>query len=117
MAENLNTVYGKLTPVYDRVLVTDMHFGEQVTSSGIIIQDDDKTTRGIYSRWGKVYAKGSKNNDPYKVGDWVLVEHGRWSRGIDINEGQGPKTIRMVDNDSILAYQEEKPTGVLLGEE
>ena len=57
MATNLFTIKGDLRPVKNRVLVTDMFFGEQKTKGGIIISDDDGQTRGIYPRWGKVYAK------------------------------------------------------------
>jgi co-chaperonin GroES (HSP10) len=66
----------------NRVLVTDMYFGEQRTKSGLIIKDDNGQTRGIYPRWARVYAKGPENNDDYNIGDWILVEHGRWTRGI-----------------------------------
>ena len=52
------TITGELRPIQNRVLVTDMHFGEQKTKSGLIISSDDGETRGIYPRWGKVYAKG-----------------------------------------------------------
>lgn len=111
------TIKGTLTPVRDRVLVTDMHFGEQKTKSGIIIRDDDGTTRGIYPRWGKVYAKGHENNEDYNVGDWVLVEHGRWTRGMSVDDGSGPKDIRMVEPESILGWDKEKPNDFFIGTE
>jgi co-chaperonin GroES (HSP10) len=110
---------GKLTPVLDRVIVTGMHFGEQKTASGIIIRDDDGTTRGIYPRWAKVHAKGNKNVDEYQIGDWVLVEHGRWTRGVKIDEGTGsPIEVRMVEAESILGWQSEDPSNdIRIGEE
>ena len=37
-----------------------MHFGEQKLRSRLIVLDDDGTGRGIYPRWGRVYAKGPK---------------------------------------------------------
>jgi hypothetical protein len=30
-----------------------MHFGDQTTASGMIIKDDNGSTRGIYPRWDK----------------------------------------------------------------
>ena len=45
MALNLNTINGTPRAVGDRTLVTDMFFGEQKTASGLIIKDDDGTTR------------------------------------------------------------------------
>ena len=117
MALNLNTITGTLKPIGNRVLVTNMHFGEQRTRSGLIISNDDGQTRGIYPRWGQVHAKGPDNNDSYEVGDWVLVEHGRWTRGIKIDEGTGEQEIRMVEAESILAASNEKPSDVQLGAE
>ena len=52
-----------LRPIHDRVLVTEMEFGEQKTSGGIIMPGDDGIARGIHPRWGKVIAKGHENND------------------------------------------------------
>jgi co-chaperonin GroES (HSP10) len=111
-------IKGELTPVQNRVLVSHMHFGEQKTAGGLIIRSDDGETRGIYPRWGKVYAKGPTNDDPYKIGDWVLVEHGRWTRGIELEQDSGVKLIlRMVEAESILAVSDEKPDDVTLGKE
>ena len=59
MALNLNAVKGTPRAFGENVLVSDMHFGEQTTAGGIILGDDDGTTRGIYPRWGRVYSKGS----------------------------------------------------------
>jgi len=113
----MNTITGTLKPIGNRVLVTNMHFGEQRTRSGLIISNDDGQTRGIYPRWGQVHAKGPDNNESYEVGDWVLVEHGRWTRGIKIDEGSGEQEIRMVEAESILAVSNEKPSDVQLGAE
>ena len=115
MAINLNTIKGIPRAVGNRVLVTDMHFGEQVTASGLIVASDDGKTRGIYPRWAKVYSKGPDNKDEYNIGQWILVEHGRWTRGMLVNDGDGEKEIRMVESESILAYSDEKPDGLVIG--
>lgn len=112
-----NTIKGRLTPIKNRVIVSDMYFGEQQTASGLIIKSDDGTTRGIYPRWGRVHAKGPENNDEYNVGDWVLVEHGRWTRGFDVDEGDGSTELRMVETESIVMWSNEKPEGVVFGKE
>lgn len=110
---NLNAIKGKLRPVRNRVIVSDMEFGEQKTKSGLIISSDDGNVRGIYPRWGKVYAKGKENKDPYEVGDWVLIEHGRWTRGVLIEDEGEEKTLRMVETESILMWSDVEPeTGV-----
>jgi co-chaperonin GroES (HSP10) len=65
---------GTLTPIHNRVIVTDMEFGEQKTAGGIIIASDDGQARGIHPRWGKVFAIGHENDDEYEIGDWILVD-------------------------------------------
>lgn len=108
-------IKGKLSPIHNRVIVSDMHFGEQKTKAGLILRGDDGTSRGIYPRWAKVHAKGPENTDEYDVGDWILVEHGRWTRGMDVNEGNGEKTLRMVEAESIIGFSKEKPNDAMIG--
>ena len=117
MSSNINAVKGTPKAFGDNVLVTDMHFGEQVTKSGIIIADDDGTTRGIYPRWARVYDKGPENKDEFKVGDWILIMHGRWTRGVAVETLDGKIEIRKVDLSSILATSTEKPNGLNIGAE
>ncbi len=115
MAINIDYIDGRLTPIKDNVIVSDMYFGEQKTSSGLIITSDDGDVRGIYPRWGRVYAKGPDNIDPYSVGDWILIEHGRWTRGFKMRDGSEVVEVRMVEKTSILMYSDEKPDGVQIG--
>jgi co-chaperonin GroES (HSP10) len=117
MGVQLNVTKGKVRAVNNRVLVSDMYFGEQKTSSGIVLTSDDGKTRGIYPRWAKVYCKGPQNKDPYEIGQWILIEHGRWTRGFKIDDGQGEQELRMVEAESVLAYADEKPNDTYLGEE
>jgi co-chaperonin GroES (HSP10) len=117
MALNLNAIKGDLRAIGNRVLVTDMYFGEQKTAGGLIIKDDNGTTRGIYPRWGKVYSKGPDNNDDYNVGDWILIEHGRWTRSINLDKDGTEFEVRMVESESVLAYSEVKPNDVQIGAE
>ena len=110
-------IKGKLNPIKNRVIVSNMHFGEQVSRGGIILTDDNGSTRGIYPRWGQVHAKGPENTDDYTVGDWILVEHGRWTRGVDMDEGEGEITLRMVEAESIMGWSKEKPNDIQIGNE
>ena len=103
-------VQGKLRPIKSNVIVEDMHFGDEVTKGGIIITNDDGKDRGIKPRWARVYAKGPENKEPYEVGDWVLIEHGRWTRGFDLDDGDGSqKHLRMAEVESIMMYSTEEP--------
>ena len=103
---------GKLIPIRDHVIVEEMEFGEQISKGGIIIQSDDGKTMGVKPRWGKVYAVGEKNLD-VKVGDWVLIEHGRWTRGMNVEDETGTlRVLRRVDKDAIMITSKKKPGDV-----
>jgi hypothetical protein len=98
----------KLSALHDHVLVADMTFDERKLSSGIVLLNDNGTTAGIRPRWGKVYAVGPKQQE-VSVGQWVYVSHGRWTRGLDIEDDQGKKTIRKIDPKDILLVSDEEP--------
>ena len=118
MAQNYTAIKGTPRAKGEDVLVTEMHFGEQTTAAGLIISSDDGDTRGIYPRWGKVYSKGPNNKDEFEVGDWILVMHGRWTRGLKVQtETDGEIEMRKVELESILAYSKEKPDGIQIGAE
>lgn len=112
----MNAIKGNIKPLKDNVLVTEMNFDEQKTASGIIIRSDDGKAHGVKPRWAKVWAIGPEQND-VKVGEWILVEHGRWTRGVVVEDQGQEITIRKVDNNSILLQTDEKPNDVYLGKE
>lgn len=97
-----------LKPLSDNVIVIDMNFGEQKTNSGIILQSDNGKAHGVHPRWAKVYAVGPDQQD-VAVGQWVLVEHGRWTRGIKIEDAEGEKVIRKVEVKSMMMISDEAP--------
>lgn len=96
----------RLTPLNDTVIVTDMKFEERISQGGIIIPNDDMKSSGIRPRWAKVYAVGSEQKD-IKVGQYILIAHGRWTRGVKIEDAEGEKVIRKVDNNDILLVSDE----------
>lgn len=96
-----------LKPLADTVLVTDMNFEFRTTTSGIILPGDDGRDSGIRPRWARVYAVGPDQQD-VQVGQWILIDHGRWTRGIDIIDATGVRrTIRKVDNKDILMVTDQ----------
>ena len=99
-------VYGTIIPIRDNVFVTDINFDEQISAGGIYIPSDDGKDSGIKPRWGRVYAIGKDQQD-VKVGEWILMEHGRWTRGILIEDTEGEKTIRRIDDADILMVSDE----------
>ena len=105
-------VKGKVIPIRDHVLVSDMGFGEQVTSTGIIIKSDNGKSSGVKPRWGKVWAIGPEQND-VKVGEWILIEHGRWTRPSELEEEDGSITeLRRVETNAIMMSADERPGDV-----
>lgn len=92
----------------DHVLVVDMNFGERMLSSGIVLTGDDAKTSGIRPRWAKVYAVGPEQKD-IVVGQWILVAHGRWTRGIKVEINNETMTLRRVDTNDILLISDEEP--------
>ena len=98
-----------LRPLKDTVLVTDMVFKERKLNSGLILLNDNGTTAGVRPRWGRIYAVGPEQKD-YSVGDWICVAHGRWTRGVEIEDVEGNAvTIRKVDPKDILLISDEQP--------
>ena len=102
------TVDNDITPLKKRVLVSKMHFGEVKSKGGIILIDDDGSAEGIHPRWAEVYAIGNKQED-VKVGQWILVSHGRWSRALKVKKDNVELEVRMIDEDDILLVSEKEP--------
>jgi co-chaperonin GroES (HSP10) len=99
------------------ILVTEMDMGEMKTSSGIVIQSDDGKAHGVKPRWAKVYKIGSEVDLDLEIGQWVLIEHGRWTRKIKIDDGDGIKEFQKVEVKSIMAVSDEKPNDFYIGQE
>lgn len=100
----------------DDVIICNMDFGEIKTASGIVLRSDDGQAHGVKPRWGLVYRIGPKQTD-VKEGQWILVEHGRWTRKIKIQDDEGEKEIQKVDVTGILAVSDEKPNDIYIGQE
>lgn len=96
------------------VIVTDMKFDEKISHGGIIIPTSDGKLEGIHARWGRVYAIGSRQKD-IQVGQYVLVKHGRWTRGIEIEDHEGEKIIRRVDHNDILMVSDDPMQDEIIG--
>jgi co-chaperonin GroES (HSP10) len=95
-----------IKPLNDSIIVSDMQFDERISNGGILLLNDDMKNSGIRPRWGKVYAIGPEQKD-VQVGQYILISHGRWTRGIKIDDGNGEKVIRKVDNNEILLISDD----------
>ena len=101
-------VEGIFKPLRDGILVRNMDFGERKTASGLIVLSDDGKVGGIHPRWGEVIAVGNEQLD-VQVGQYVMVAHGRWSRGFELNG----ETVRTVDPKDVLGIQDEQPDNTI----
>lgn len=99
-----------LSALHNHVIVHDMDFTGRKLASGIMLLGDDGKTDGIRPRWAKVYAVGPDQKD-VSPEQWVLVEHGRWSRGIKIEIDNEEIVIRRVDPDCIIFVSDDEPDG------
>jgi hypothetical protein len=102
-------VQGKVRAIRNHVLVTEMKFDQRITAGGMVILNDNGKTEGIRPRWGRVYDVGPEQKD-VEVGQWVMVAHGRWTRGIDVQQEQEVITVRRVDINDILIVSDEQPS-------
>ena len=101
----------KFHALNDSVIVEDMVFDERLSNGGIVLLNDNGKSSGIRPRWGRVYAIGPEQTD-VRVGEWICVAHGRWTRGIDIEDESGKRTIRKIDPKDILMSADERPNDV-----
>lgn len=101
------TKFENLRPCKDTILVYGMEFRERLSHGGIILIDDDMKSAGIRPRWAQVYAVGPEVTE-FKVNDYIMISHGRWSRGQTIEDADGEKIIRKVDPKDILLHSNEK---------
>ena len=104
-------------PIGKHIIVSDMEFDELISYGGIIIPSDNRKDNGIRPRWAQVYALGSEfQDDEIKIGKWICIAHGRWTRGIDIEDETGEKTLRRVDENDILLVSDEPVNDLTFGD-
>lgn len=104
-----------LQPLGSTVIVCDMKFDVRISNGGILLPNDDMKSSGIRPRWAKVYAVGPEQKD-IKVGEYILISHGRWTRGLKIEDQEGEKTIRKVDINDILLISNEPMDDETMGD-
>jgi len=111
----MSKIFGKLLPLKKNVFVSDINFDEEITSSGIVLLSDNGKGHGVKPRWAKVWAIGPDQTD-VKVGEWVLLEHGRWTREVDYQNEDGTITkLHMADLNGIMLVADEKPSDIQIG--
>jgi co-chaperonin GroES (HSP10) len=112
----MKAALSKLRPIGSHILVADMNFGEQKSAGGIVLRSDDGKSEGVKPRWCRVVAVGPEQTS-VKVGEWIYVEHGRWTRGVTVQDDEGNDVvIRRVEDISIMLSADEKPNEIEYGQ-
>jgi co-chaperonin GroES (HSP10) len=111
----MSKITGTLKPLKDKVFVTDINFDEEVTTAGIVLKSDNGKGEGVKPRWGRVWAIGPEQQD-VEVGQWILMEHARWTREFQHEAEDGTITkLHMADLNAIMLVADEKPHSVQRG--
>jgi hypothetical protein len=105
--QSTNEIEG-LVALHDHIIVKDMSFSGRKLSSGILLLGDDLKTDGIRPRWAEVYCVGPDQQD-IQPGQWILVEHGRWTRGSKVKINGEEMIIRRVDPSCVIFISNEQP--------
>lgn len=108
----------KLRAIRDNILCTDGDFGDKVTASGLIVQSTLGKAEGIVPRWFRVFEVGS-DIDWIQPGQWVYVEYGRWTEGIEVEDERfdtenNKKKIWKIDPKACLLVSEEAPSNTIV---
>jgi co-chaperonin GroES (HSP10) len=103
-----NAVHGNIRALGNNIIVDKMNFGERKTTGGIVLTSDDGKDSGIRPRWAQVYAVGPEQSD-VKVGQWILIEHGRWTREFTVIGDDGvERVLRRADPEKVLAIYDDE---------
>jgi co-chaperonin GroES (HSP10) len=105
----------KLKPLNDTIIVSEMSFDQRLSQGGILLINDDMKSSGIRPRWGKVYAVGPEQKD-VQVGQYIMIAHGRWTRGIKIEDDNGEQIIRKVDPKDVLMVSDDPVEDYTMGD-
>lgn len=96
-------------PMKDKIFATGIEEGMQKTKGGIILTDDNFKDHGIRPRWCQIWAVGEEVED-VKAGDWVLVEHGRWSLRIHLVLPDEELDIWQIDPKAMMIVTDTDPS-------
>ncbi len=98
----------KLRALTNKILCKEMERGEQKSRGGIILMNDDASETGIRPRWMQVVSVGPEVQG-IVPDQWIMVEHGRWTHGMVVQNGDDKFTIWGAEEESVLLVADEKP--------
>lgn len=99
----------KLRALTNKILCHYIEKGQQKSTGGILLLDDDNREGGIRPRWMQVHSVGPEVTD-VKEGQWVMVEHGRWTHAMIMRDDNDEEfTVWGAEEESILLVSDEQP--------
>lgn len=104
-----------IRPLRDRVLgqMIDPPGTERTTQGGLIITENESSEDFVRPRWFLVTHVGPEQTDIFP-GQYVLVAHGRWSRGIDIaGTRRQQDKLYLIDHAEVLGIRPDHPFEIL----
>jgi co-chaperonin GroES (HSP10) len=113
----MHIVKGKIRPLRDKILVKNIDQGMRKSKGGIILASSDRVEdggSGVRARWAEVYAVGSEI-DYLKPGEYVLMEHGRWTKGVQVEDDGEEFDLRVADPNGILGTSDTRPEDLIDG--
>jgi len=88
-----------------------LEMGERRVGS-IVLRDDNSKDHGIRARWAKVW-RVAEDIDWLESGQWILVEHGRWTMTITVKDSQGNDfKFHKIDPNGVMCISDEQPEDV-----
>lgn len=108
----------KVKAFADRIIAIEGDLDDQVTESGILIKSNVDQADGITPRWFRVFEVGPKI-DWIKPDDWILVEYGRWTPGVELEDDRlsEPTKAWRIDPEGCLAVSDQKPSTLYFNSE
>ena len=103
----------RVKAIRDNILCINADFGDYISEAGLIIKSNIKDSQGITPRWMQVFEIGPEINW-LQSGQWVLVEYGRWTESIEMQDDRfstddNKMDVWKVDPKGCLAVADEKP--------
>lgn len=98
-----------LTPLTDKIIgrMLDAIGNERRTKGGLVLTEKNLGEEAIRPRWFEVTHVGPDQKD-VTAGNYVLVPHGRWSRGLDFyGTNREEDKLFLLDNDAIMMVSDE----------
>lgn len=106
----------QLRAIKDTILAINGDFEDHVTESGIIVKSTAGKNEGITPRWFQVFEVGKDSEYLVNKGQWVYVEYGRWTDGLELSDDRLPEgkgKVWRIDPEGCLAISDEAPENTL----